>query len=62
MRVHSIYLLCIYKYKNMHIYFSEKYVVYILIFFYIWYKLYEYKYRHVNIFKIYTCMCVYLYT
>ncbi len=28
----------------------------------IWYKLYEYKYIHVNIFKIYAvCVCIYLY-
>ncbi len=38
--------------KNM----IRLYIKYILIL----YKLYEYKYIHVNIFKIYTCMFVYL--
>ncbi len=29
MNLYSVYLLCIYKYTHMHVYISEKYVIFI---------------------------------
>ncbi len=46
-----------YVYINTNIY---KFCLYIK--YHIWYKLWEYKYVHVNIFKIYTVyVCIYIY-
>ncbi len=46
---------CVYKYTRMHIFKKNMLRLYI----YIWYNLYEYKYIHVNIFKIYAvCVCL----
>ncbi len=43
MCVYCVYLLCIYKYKHMHVYEKEKYVI-----LYIKY-IYNIKYKNINI-------------
>ncbi len=63
MCVCCVYLLGIYKYTHACIYFRKKKCLYIK-YIYLEYKLYEYKYRHVNTCKYFQniyCMCVYLY-
>ncbi len=61
MYVCSVYLLGIYKYTHMHVYISEKICYGYIKYIYLEKKLYEYKYRHVNIFKTY-CVCIFIYT
>ncbi len=60
MFVYCVYLVCIYKYTQMHIFKKNMLCLYIK-YIYVWYNLYEYKYIHLNTYKIYAvCLCLYI--